>query len=237
VSTDTGKPSVSHFPNQLPVSDHSCCSALPLLHSIIFHCNGTGQCLRSCLEIQQKSKRANECEEMAALCCGGAAVGPLPAWRPPGGRAALASRSQWQRCFLSERLWHGPCCTGPFCAGSPPPPSLSFKHLVHLEPDLVQKISLTFEELQGFTEHAQSSPPDRERKLVYIRVIPSIACMSVQLTCSGLWGELVCLCPRKFPLFLFAFSFFLFFFLIWKKTWKVFRQFSLYWRTQYTFSL
>lgn len=104
----------------------------------------------------------------------------------------------------------------------------------------MQKISLTFEELQGFTEHAQSSPPDRERKLVYIRVIPSIACMSVQLTCSGLWGELVCLCPRKFPLFLF--SFFPppptpLFFLIWKKTWKVFRQSSLYWRTQYTCSL
>lgn len=94
----------------------------------------------------------------------------------------------------------------PLCRGSPPP--LSFSYSVHLEPELVQKISLTFEELQGFREHAQSSPPGSERKLVYIGVIPSIACMSVQLTCSRLWAELVFLCPRKFPLFLFSFFFF-----------------------------
>lgn len=89
------------------------------------------------------------------------------------------------------RIWHGPFCAVQLLL------CLAFKHSIHLETDLVQKISLTFEELQGFTEHAQSSLSARKRKLVYIGVIPSIACMSVQWTCSRLWGEWACLCPRK----------------------------------------
>lgn len=44
---------------------------------------------------------------------------------------------------------------------------------------------------------ACSAPPCRGRKLVYIRVIPGIASMSAQSTCSRLWGKPVWLCPRK----------------------------------------
>lgn len=61
---------------------------------------------------------------------------------------------QWQGCFLSRAAPPRPLCTD-----SPPPLSLSFKHLIHLETDLVQKISLTFEELQGFSEHAPCPLP------------------------------------------------------------------------------
>lgn len=46
------------------------------------------------------------------------------------------------------QLCHGPSVQ------TPPPLSLSFKHLVHLETDLVQKIAPPFEELQGLSEHA-----------------------------------------------------------------------------------
>lgn len=58
---------------------------------------------------------------------------------------------QWQGCFLSRAAPLRPLHTD-----SPPPLSLSFKHLIHLEADLVQKISLTFAEPRGFSAQAQA---------------------------------------------------------------------------------
>lgn len=65
--------------------------------------------------------------------------------RFPSGRAASCH----------EQLRRG----GPCSTDSPPPLSLSFKHLIHLGADLVQKISLTFAEPGGPSAPARRRLP------------------------------------------------------------------------------
>lgn len=85
---------MSRFPNQLPVSDHSCLSAPPLLHSILFHCSGTGQCLRPHWEIRELTNvRRWPCRAVVVQQSGCCPHGGLPAGVPPwllarGGSAA-----------------------------------------------------------------------------------------------------------------------------------------------------
>lgn len=71
---------------------------------------------------------------------------------------------------------------GPLRTDSPPPLSLSFKHSIHLEADLVQKISLTFAEPGGLRAQArQRAPPGRGGSFAYESERAQPACQRSEL--------------------------------------------------------
>lgn len=71
---------------------------------------------------------------------------------------------------------------------------------VFAEAHLAREVSLIFEALRGFSEHAQCAALGTVESRAEAGVIPSAACVSVQSTYSWLWGQLT-------PL-VFLFSFF-----------------------------
>lgn len=95
-------------------------------------------------------------------------------------------------CGIAAVLWYLCVCVCVILSLSLP--SLAFSLDVFGEADLVRKISLIFEALHGFSEHAQCVPLSNSGNRWWsIGVIPSIACVSVQSTYSWLWGELTLL--------------------------------------------